>query len=83
MFLLRPDSATSSLRFFLTCSKFDYVLHVHEDLTTLLLVSTMLVLRPTSSYCIQHYFQGGSKNVSECEGGINCSNHNSLINMHL
>ena len=40
--LTGPDSATSSLRF-LTCSKFDHILHVHEDITT---------YAPTTSYKI-------------------------------
>ena len=55
---------------FWTCSKFDHVIHVHEDLTTLLSVSKTHLLRPTSSYCVHPIFQGSSKNAAECEGGI-------------
>ena len=60
-FLLCPDSATSSLRFF------DYV---QSTPTTLLSVSPTLLLRPTSSYCVHPFFQGRSKTVAECEEGI-------------
>ena len=33
-------------------------------------VSTTLLLRPTSSYCVHQFFQGHSKNVAESEMGI-------------
>ena len=36
----------------------------------LLSVSTTLLLRPTSSYCVHPIFQGHCKYVAECEGGI-------------
>ena len=36
----------------------------------LLLVSSTLILRPTSSYCVHQIFQGRTKNVAECEGGL-------------
>ena len=32
-------------------------------------VSTTLLLRPTSSYCVHLFFQGRRKNVAQCEGG--------------
>ena len=54
----------------LECSKFDNVFHVHENLTILISVSTTLLLRPTSSYCVHSIFQGRSTYVAECEGGI-------------
>ena len=53
---------------FLTCSKFDHVLHVHEDLTTLLLRLTSFYYAPSTSF--KSFFQGRSKNVAECEEGI-------------
>ena len=37
---------------FLNMFKIDHVLHIHEDLTTLVWVSTTLLLRPTGSYCV-------------------------------
>ena len=36
----------------------------------LLSVFTTLLLRPTSSYCVHPIFQGHSKYVAECDGGI-------------
>ena len=51
--LLRPCSLMSSLRFFLTCSKFAHVNQDHKDHTTSLSVSTAFLLRCTSSYCVK------------------------------
>ena len=52
---------------FLTCSKLDRILHIHEDLTALLLVSTTFQLC-LSSYCIHPIFRGRSylKSLAEC-----------------
>ena len=53
---------------FRTCWKFDSVLYAYEDLTTLLLVSTMFLLLSTSSYVVYPTFSGLDQNVAECEG---------------
>ena len=62
-FLLRPDLATSSLNMFKVRPHPShpwrpYYAHIG------------FYYAPTSSYLVHSIFQGGSKNVAECEGGI-------------
>ena len=54
-----------------------YVLQVSNKLLT-------TSVRPTSSYCVHHRFQGRSKNVAECERVIIacCNNYGSGESVH-
>jgi len=70
-FLLRPDSTASSLYVFLTCPKFDHVLHVHGDHITSLSVSTAFLLYAVqNSYCVHPIFGGRSGNVAGVTGVV-------------
>ena len=49
---------------FLTCSKFNHVLHVHKDHIKFSSVSSTLVIHCKSSYCIRPIFSGHSGNLA-------------------